>query len=526
MSDSTRTYQSRVSSSVADPLSEYASLMAQVEHRLFADLSKGKEAANLKSSYLIKYGITARQFNATRVNIEGKIDSIKQRQKQLIEGKKQQIEILEKKITRLKNKKVAHQKKRRLSQLRSQLKNLQTAQERNRISLCFGSRKRFHSQFHLKKNGYDTHDDWKKDWQKSRKSEIFILGSKDETSGNQSCTATLASDGSITLRIRMPDRLISQFGKYQLIPNIRFVYGHEAIQAAILDCQLRQQLSSLKDPAYKNHGRPITFRFKNDSKGWRVFASTNIDLPKPITHKGNGVIAVDINSDHLAVAEIDRFGNLIQGFTIPLNLNETTTHQARALIGDASAQVIALCEKTQKPLVIENLDFQKKRMQLRERHVSYARMLSSFAYQSILNYLKSRGASKGIQVHSVNPAFTSLIGRVKFAKRYGISTHMAAAFCIGRRFLGFSERMPQARPDVPDGKGGHVTLELPARNRTRHVWFQWKQLNRQLPAALTAHLRTVKNRSSSSRKTTLETDALPDFIGVTPIRESSAPLFC
>lgn len=525
MSDSTRTYQTRTAAQFKAPLSEYAFLMARVEHRLFADLCKGKEASSLKSSYLIQYGITARQFNAARVKLEGKIDSIKQRQTQLIEEKKQQIEALENKILQLKNKKVLHQKKRRLSRLRSQLQKLEIDRADGRIALCFGSRKLFQAQFHLEENDYASHEEWKEAWRKARSSEIFILGSKDETAGNQSCTAALTPDGSITLRIRMPNQLIPQFDKYLLIPNVRFAYGHEAITAAILDCNLRRELHLLGNPAYKNHGQAITFRFKSDDKGWRIFASLNIDMPKPITRCGNGVIAVDINSDHLAIAETDRFGNLIQGSTTPLNLNGATNHQARALIGNASAQIIALCEKTHKPLVIEDLDFQKKRVQLRERHTPYARMLSSFAYQSILTHLKSRGASKRVQVHSINPAFTSLIGRVKFAKRYGISIHMAAAFCIGRRFLGFSEQMPQTRREVPDGKGGHVTLDLPARNRTRHVWHQWKQLNQKLPAALTAHFRTVKNRSSSSRKATRETDDLPDFIGAIPIRESSAPLF-
>ena len=422
-----RTYQSRIPQLFSDPLNAYAFLMAKVEHKLFRDLCRGKEGTLLKSSYLIQYGITARQFNAARVKVEGKIDSIKQRQKQLIEDKKEQIATLEKKIIHLKNEKIRHQKKRRCAKLQSQLKKLQTAQEKNLISLCFGSRKLFHAQFNLKENSFASHDDWKKEWQRVRSSEIFILGSKDETAGNQSCTAVLAPDGSITLRIRMPDHLIPQFGKYQMIP---------------------------------------------------------------------------------------------------LNLNNKSRHQTRALIGDAASQVIALCEETRKPLIVEALDFQKKRAQLREQSVSYARMLSSFAYSSILTHLKSRGSSKGIQVHSVNPAFTSLIGRVKFAKRYGLSIHIAAALCIGRRFLGFSEQMPQSRLDVPDGKGGHVTLVLPERNRTRHVWHQWRQLNRKLRAALTAHVRTAKSRSSSSRKTTPETENLPDFIGEIPIRESPALLFC
>ena len=71
-------------------------------------------------------------------------------------------------------------------------------------------------------------------------SEIFILGSKDETSGNQSCTATIGQDDSIHLRVRLPDALATQFGKYLQIPNIRFAYGHDVIVAAIRDCYLRQ----------------------------------------------------------------------------------------------------------------------------------------------------------------------------------------------------------------------------------------------------------------------------------------------
>ena len=214
-----RTYQSRIPQLFSDPLNAYAFLMAKVEHKLFRDLCRGKEGALLKSSYLIQYGITARQFNAARVKVEGKIDSIKQRQKQLIEDKKEQIATLEKKIIHLKNEKMRHQKKRRCAKLQFQLKKLQTAQEKNRVSLCFGSRKLFHAQFNLKENSFASHDDWKKEWQRVRSSEIFILGSKDETAGNQSCTAALAPDGSITLRIRMPDHLIPQFGKYQMIPT-------------------------------------------------------------------------------------------------------------------------------------------------------------------------------------------------------------------------------------------------------------------------------------------------------------------
>ena len=527
MSDhATRTFQTRIPDDLDGPLSAYASLMAHVEHCLFADIAAGKIAGNLKSSYLTHFHMTARQFNATRIKLEGKMDSILQLLSQRMETKKQQIAALEETIVHLKNKKTLHQKKRRLAQLKNRLEKLEISHKNKKISLCFGSKKLFHAQFDLKSNGYASHEEWKNDWSKTRASEIFILGSKDETSGNQSCTATIAQDGSIHLRVRLPDALVPQFGKYLQIPNIRFAYGHEVIVAAIHDCYFRQQLFLLNDPAYKNHGQAITFRFKKDDKGWRVFATTDMHLPLPITYKGYGVIAVDINNDHLAIVETDRHGNLLQTLNLPLVLSNANTNQARALIGNASAQIIALCEETKKPLVLENLDFKKKKAQLREKNPSYSRMLSAFAYASIIGHLQSRGQARGIKVHTVNPAFTSLIGRVKFAKRYGITIHIAAALCIGRRFLGVSERMPQGQRDIPDGKGGHVTLDLPARNRSRHVWHQWGQLNKKFSVALTAHFRAGKPDPRVPSKATLETAKLSDLVGGTPARESSTRLFC
>ena len=508
MSDhSSRTYQTRIQDSFDAPLTAYADLMAHVEHSLFREMAAGKVAADLKSSYLTSFHITARQFNATRVKLEGKVDSILQLLSLRIETKKTQIESLEEAIPRLKNKKIQHLKNRRLSQLKYQLKKLEAAQKDKKVALCFGSRKLFRAQFDLAANGYKTHEEWRASWKRARASEIFILGSKDETAGNQSCTATIAQNGSITLRVRLPDALSSQFGKYQSIPNLRFAYGHDAILAAIRDCQLRQQLFLLKDPTHKNHGQPITFRFKKDSKSWRIFVTTDTQLPQPITHQGNGVIAVDINSDRLAIAETDRFGNPIHTLSLPLHLYDLSRDQTKALVGDASAKIIALCEKTKKPLVLENLDFKKKKAQLREKKTSYCRMLSGFAYALIIAQLKSRGQSKGVAVHTVNPAYTSLIGRVNFAERYGLTIHLAAALCIGRRFLGVSEKMPQGQRDIPDGKGGHVTLDLPGRNRSRHVWTQWGQLSKKLSAALTAHFRTVRTDPRAPKSGSCDSNA-------------------
>ena len=123
-------------------------------------------------------------------------------------------------------------------------------------------------------------------------------------------------------------------------------------------------------------------------------------------------------------------------------------------------------------------------------------MLSSFAYEAIISGIKFRAFRFCVEVHEVNPAFTSIIGRVKFSKRYGLSVHESAALCIGRRFLGVSEKFPRHQAEIADGKGGYVTLPLPVRNRGEHVWTSWRRTLKKLPAVLAAHFRAIKKRSS------------------------------
>ena len=95
----TFTYQTRpaVDSQADSILLSMATLLSRVQHNLYADLCKGKTASELKSPYLQIYKITARHFNAIRVQLEGKIASITEIQKLQIKDDKQRISSLEKK---------------------------------------------------------------------------------------------------------------------------------------------------------------------------------------------------------------------------------------------------------------------------------------------------------------------------------------------------------------------------------------------------------------------------------------------
>ncbi len=165
-----------------------------------------------------------------------------------------------------------------------------------------------------------------------------------------------------------------------------------------------------------------------------------MDVPV-VTDKERGAIGVDFNADHLPVVETDAPGNCVNAFGVPLVTYGKSQRQAEVIIGDA----VGYAREAGKPIVIEQLDFRWKESALEGESRKYSRMLSSFSYGKVEAYFLSRGYREGVEIHQVNPAFSSEIGRVKFMERYGLSVHQAAALLLARRLLGCSERIPRRR---------------------------------------------------------------------------------
>ena len=290
--------------------------------------------------------------------------------------------------------------------------------------------------------------------------------------------------------------LLGEHGKYLTIGGVRFAYGHEHLLAALdsnVEYARYRREHGEKAARATSLGQAISYRFKRDGKGWRVFATTGMmDVPV-VTDKGRGAIGVDLNAGHLAVAETDVSGNPVKSFSVPLVTYGKSRHQAEAIIGDAVASVVAYAREVGKPIVIERLDFRQKKAVLEGENPRYSRMLSSFSYGKIKAFFLSRGYREGVEVHQVNPAFSSVIGRVKFMERYGLSVHQAAALVLARRLLGCSERIPR-RWVAPTGNGVHVAFTVPVRKRVKHVWTYWGAVSGQLRPALAAQHRLGRRR--------------------------------
>ncbi|TMI79494.1 MAG: hypothetical protein E6H04_10480 [Bacillati bacterium ANGP1] len=337
-------------------LDAYADLYGRAERTLFARLCAGDPLAVTKRAFLPSFGLTARQFNALAATVKGKIASIKERRPGLIRNLERRIARARKVLAKIpRGTGKHHQKHRRLAILEQRLGALRADGAAGRVPLCFGSRKLFRRQFALAANGYASHDAWRREWRAARSNQFFVLGSKDETAGCQGCVATVEADGSLTLRLRLPNALAA-CGPHLMIPGLRFAYGHDAIVAAI-----GRNLSP-----ERHDGEAISWRFVHDRKGWRVLATVSVSPGKRISLEGTGVVAVDLNEDHLAVTDLDRFGNPIASYRVSCATRGKTHNQAAAIIGAAVAQVVTYACLCQKPLVAERLDFEAKKTELEQ----------------------------------------------------------------------------------------------------------------------------------------------------------------
>jgi IS605 OrfB family transposase len=178
-----------------------------------------------------------------------------------------------------------------------------------------------------------------------------------------------------------------------------------------------------------------------------VYGNVSFELPTPkVKHtKENGVIAIDTNASpiHLAVAEVSKTGELLSYQTISLyNLlglsQNTKDHQEWIL----AHQIVDLAIQRNKAIAVENLKKLKRGMR-RDGKAELRKRLHQWNAKKFLQKLKRVAMINGVEIVEVNPAYTSVIGMLKYAPQLSIDKDIAGAYVIGRRALGFKEDMPE-----------------------------------------------------------------------------------
>jgi IS605 OrfB family transposase len=485
-------------------LAAVAALWGPLERLLFQRLHAGgnqptaERIKEVKREFIARHRISARQFNGMRMNLQGKVEAWRETQKELQAQLTEGLQKLGRRLGRLETTRAAltrriaafkpsrktptpqalkvrrariafqvHQKKRRQGLLAARLR-LVAARMAGTPSICFGGRAWFRKQFHLEANGFRSHAEWLQSWRERRSSQFYAVGSSDENRGNGECQ--FDPDQGV-LRLRLPHALEARFGTHLVLP-VDF-----------------SRPSDLLDALAK--GQAISYRFLCRENGtWYVQATTYRAAQPLLTRRERGAIGADLNADHVAVAELDRFGNLAGHRTIPLDGRGLSTEQVQARIGDAVAGLVLQAKRAGKPLVIESLDFRKKKSALRELGKRAAGMLSSLVFAKFQAVAQSRCEREGVELLRVNPAYTSTLGFAKFGG-YRISSHVAAAMAIGRRGLGFGELLKARTASPRLGAALQARLREIAKGRKagEHVWKAWKELTPWLRAEMRMRLR-------------------------------------
>lgn len=306
---------------------------------------------------------------------------------------------------------------------------------------------------------------WKKEWFHRRNCNFNLVGSWDESFGNSTCQinyrlkqeyidnneclknkiknkelikqreiSASINDICFFISIRVPYALESKLGEHLVLENLDI--------PKYLQLKLKREID--KHKLQLPNKKAISFRFvkhKDKHNVYKITITLNEENVAIKTNDKKGVIGVDTNADHFAVVDINDTGCIQHRFNVPLPLKGKTKHQRKAIIEQGIKEIREYALSVGKDVVIENLDFTKKREELRKNYnKEYARMLSSFAYAQIMMGLQRMEYIHGVKVHKESPAYTSLLGMTIAADK-SMTTHQAAAYMIARRYFKLKEKI-------------------------------------------------------------------------------------
>ena len=205
------------------------------------------------------------------------------------------------------------------------------------------------------------------------------------------------------------------------------------------------QLKALIERAYVSLPYNVTLRLE-DGEVYARF-SWSEELPPPVHTKANGVLGIDANGDpyHLALAVVSPDGNLRRYLTLSLEEVDRAPNKGtkELILWKIAHQVVAVAEEHGVAIATERLKYLRKSKGGDGSGRHFRRKQHRFAYRSLLAKVHSLARKRGVGVLEVNPEDTSAIGALKYAPQLHLSKDVAAAYVIGRRALGYEERLPR-----------------------------------------------------------------------------------
>ena len=374
-----------------------------------------------------EFNLTTRAIDAIMSNMLGRYEAIKELKKFERKSLERKISTLEKELTKLKDERALQRinlnnnlkdfnfvkyknlkikiywKENRLNTKKQKLKNLKNEIETGKYKVCFGTKKLLQKDY--------------KEFVKKRDSEIYFLGRAGEKACNNNFQVEYSSKtNQFYFRIR----------KEIDLEEDKFVYGK-------FNFNNKNHTNLLKN-LLRTKESALTYRIKvKDNKVFlQIIYNFEHNKDLCVTRNSYGVIGVDFNKGFVSVSETDKYGNLINTFNIDYQYSKgnQTTNDFQII----ATKLKDYCLNTGKDLVIEKLDFTKKKDNLiSKKGKKYNEMLSSLAYSKFDSIITSKCAKNRIFLHKVNPAWTSWIAKQKYCPKMKLNIHSGASYVISRR---------------------------------------------------------------------------------------------
>ncbi len=324
-----------------------------------------------------------------------------------------------------------YEKKQKLNRMNQKMLQYERQEVNGYYPICWGTKKLFKKQFNLEENGYKNHYQWLKAFRNKRDNQVNFIGTNSEPWGNQNCQLTYdAFTDSFHLKIRKDlEFMKSKDDKFIYIKELDFKYHRDVLIEVI-----------------KNRKTPFTFRILRRKKKWyvQVIFTWTLEEKDIISNIQYGAIGLDYNDGFISMAETDYYGNLIHVQHFPL-LNHGSGNKAESEICETIAKIIQIAQKKEKPIVIEQLDFKKKKAKTykakSKKGKEYNRMIHALDYARYQGRIENACYRNGIELKKVNAAYTSQIGEQKYAYRMKLNRHQGAAYVIARRAQGYQDKL-------------------------------------------------------------------------------------
>lgn len=286
--------------------------------------------------------------------------------------------------------------------------------------IVFGTR----DMYAEKDKEYTDIDVWKKEFRDARHASMSLPGR--HTSKNCNFLVRLAGTDLI---VKCMD------GKEAVFHNFRLSREHETLVEF-----LRRKKEDRKPVCYN-------FQVRRDNKGRQYFiVSVTLELENNRCNGyfGEGCISMDLNYDHVALSNIDKDGNRIEGTVFRFNPEARTSGQITEDIGRMMAKVGKYCSDRKKPLVMEDIDTTISKCGMKYGNPKRNAHASVFAYRKMTACIENQSYKQGFEIVKINPAYTSQIGKFLYMRPLGLSIHEAASYVIGLKGMNLTEKI---KPD-------------------------------------------------------------------------------